>query len=85
MNRLQPCQFGFGEAVTFSVFSSACALALALFLDHTVGFFNAWFHGLDLTLLRPPGGRLLTLGQFVYGPETCGAGQNELPDKPVVL
>ena len=60
MNRLQPCQFGLGEAVTFSVFYSACAFAVALFSDHTISFFNAWFHGLDLTLLRPPGGRPLT-------------------------
>ncbi len=67
MNRLQPWQFGFAGAVIFSVFYSACALAVALFPDSTIGFFNAWFHGLDLTLLRPPGGRPLTLGQFVYG------------------
>ncbi len=67
MNRLQAWQFGFAGAVTFSVFYSACALAVALFPDSTIGFFNAWFHGLDLTLLRPPGGRPLTLGQFVYG------------------
>ena len=67
MNRLQPCQFGLGEAVTFSVFYSACAFAVALFSDHTISFFNAWFHGLDLTLLRPPGGRPLTLGPSVYG------------------
>lgn len=67
MNRLQPWQFGFAGAVTFSVLYSACALAVALFPDNTIGFFNAWFHGLDLTLLRPPGGRPLTLGQFFYG------------------
>ena len=78
MNRLQPWQFGFAEAVTFSVFDSACALAVALFPDNTIGFFNAWFHGLDLTLLRPPGGRPLTLGQFLYGLVACGAGQNEM-------
>ena len=85
MNRLKPCQFGFGEAVTFSAFYSACAFAVALFPDHTIGLFSAWFHGLNLTLLRPPGGRPLTLGQFVYGLEACGAGHNELPDKPVLL
>ena len=67
MNRLQPWPFGFAASMTFSVLYSACALAVALFPDSTIGFFNAWFHGLDLTLLRPPGGRPLTLGQFVYG------------------
>lgn len=67
MNRLQPWQFGFAGAVTFSILYCACALAVALFPDSTIGFFNAWFHGLDLALLRLPGGRPLTLGQFVYG------------------
>jgi hypothetical protein len=66
MNRLQPWQFRFAGAVTFSVFYSAWALAVTLFPDGTIGFFNAWFPGLDLTLLRPPSGRPLTPGQFVY-------------------
>lgn len=67
MKRLQPWSFGFAGAVTFSVFYTACALAVFLVPDGTIGFFNAWFHGLDLTLLRPPGGRSLTLSQFLYG------------------
>ena len=50
------------------MFYGACALAVALFPANTIGFFYAWLHGLDLTLLRPPGGRPLTLGQFVYRP-----------------
>jgi len=67
MNRLHPWSFGFAGAVTFSVLYTACALAVALFPEGTIGFFNAWFHGLDLTLLKPPGDRPLTLGQFFYG------------------
>jgi small-conductance mechanosensitive channel len=67
MNRLQPWQFGLAAAVTFSVVYTACALAVALFPDGTIAFFNAWFHGLDLTLLKPRGGRPLTLSQFFYG------------------
>lgn len=67
MNRLQPWSFGFAGAVTFSVLYTACALAVALFPEGTIGFFNGWFHGLDLTLLKRPGGRPLTLGQFFYG------------------
>ena len=67
MDRLQVWQFGFAAAITFSVFYTACALAVAFFPDGTIGFFNAWFHGLDLTLLKPPGGRPLTLAQFFYG------------------
>lgn len=67
MNRLQPWWFGFAGALTVSVLYTACTLAVVVFPDGTLGFFNAWFHGLDLTLLKPPGGRPLTLGQFFYG------------------
>ena len=67
MNRLQPWSFGLAGAVTVSVLYSACALAVVLYPDGSIGFFNAWFHGLDLALLKPPGGRPLTLGQFFYG------------------
>jgi len=41
MNRLQPWQFGLAGAVTFSLFFTACALALVLFPDGTITFFNA--------------------------------------------
>lgn len=67
MSRLQPWSFGLAGAVTFSVLYAVCALAVAVFPDGTIGFFNAWFHGLDLTLLKPPGGRPLTISQFLYG------------------
>ena len=67
MNRLQTWSFGFAGAVTFSVLYTVCALAVVFFPDGTIGFFNAWFHGLDLTLLKPPGGRPLTLSQYIYG------------------
>ena len=67
MERLNPWILGFTAAITFSTVFTVCALAVVLFPDGTVNFFNAWFHGLDLTLLKPPGGRPLTLGQFAYG------------------
>jgi 2TM family of unknown function (DUF5676) len=73
MNRLQPWSFGFAGAVTFSALYTACALAVAIFPEGTIGFFNAWFHGLDLTLLKPQGGRPLTLGQFLYGLASAAA------------
>ena len=72
MNSLRPWKFGTAAAATFSLFYTACALAFVSFPDGTISFFNAWFHGLDLALLRPPGGRSLTFGQFVYG--LFGAG-----------
>ncbi len=67
MERLNPWILGCTAAITFSITFTVCALAVALFPDGTVSFFNAWFHGLDLNLLKPPGGRPLTPGQFFYG------------------
>lgn len=67
MNRLQTWSFGFAGAAAFSVVYTVCALAVVFFPDGTIGFFNAWFHGLDLTLLKPPGGRPLTLVQYIFG------------------
>lgn len=67
MTRLQPWSFAFAGAMTLSVLYRACARAVALFPDNTIGFFNTWFHGLQLKLLRPPAGRSLTLGQFIEG------------------
>ncbi|MBS0326669.1 MAG: hypothetical protein JSS46_09005 [Proteobacteria bacterium] len=67
MNRIEPVPFAFANVLTFLVLYLACAAAVVLFPDGTVNFFNSWFHGLDLNLLRPPGGRPLTLAQLVTG------------------
>ena len=67
MDRLNPWTLGTTTAITFSILSTVCVVAIVFFPDGTLSFFNAWFHGLDLTLLKPPGGRALTLGQFAYG------------------
>lgn len=67
MERLSPWILGCTAAITFSITFTVCALAVVLFPDGTVSFFNAWFHGLDLNLLKPSGGRPLTPGQFLYG------------------
>jgi 2TM family of unknown function (DUF5676) len=67
MEKLSPVAVGLTSAITFSIIFTACAIAVALAPDMTVGFFNAWFHGLDLSLLKPAGGKPLTLGQYVYG------------------
>lgn len=67
MNRINPLQFALATTVTFLLLYVVCALAVTLSPDGTVSFFNAWFHGLDLNLLKPPGGRPLTWGQFVTG------------------
>lgn len=67
MNRIYPLSFASALTVTFLMLYAICAAAFAAFPNGTVDFFNAWFHGLDLNLLRPPGGRPLTLVQFVQG------------------
>jgi hypothetical protein len=67
MNRIDPWRFGAAAAIAFSLLFTLCALAFALAPEGTLDFFNSWFHGLDLRLLRPQGGRALTIGQYVYG------------------
>lgn len=67
MDKLNPWALGTALAITMAIVFAACAAALALWPGPTLEFFNAWFHGLDLRLLVPPGGRPLTLGQFFYG------------------
>ena len=67
MNRLDTWHFGVATALTVSTLYLACALAVALFPDGTVAFFNNWFHGLDLRLLKPQGVWRLTVEQFAYG------------------
>lgn len=67
MTHLDPWRFGAAAAVAFSLLFSLCALAFMLAPEGTLDFFNSWFHGLDLRLLRPQGGRGLTLGQYLYG------------------
>ncbi len=67
MDSLNPWIVGGAATITFSIVFTVCALAVVIFPDGRVDFFNSWFHGLDLNLLKPPGGRPLTPGQFIYG------------------
>lgn len=67
MNRIKPVQFATATTVTFLVLYVVCSILVSVFPDGAVNFFNAWFHGLDLNLLKPPGGKPLTLAQFATG------------------
>jgi hypothetical protein len=67
MNRINPVPFAVATTVTFLILYVACSILVSLFPDGAVSFFNTWFHGLDLNLLRPPGGRPLTIAQFAMG------------------
>lgn len=65
MDRLNPCRVGGALAITVAVFYSLCAAAVFLLPDGTFGFFNAWMHGLDLTMLRSD--QAMAPGRLVYG------------------
>jgi hypothetical protein len=57
---LAPVRFGSALAVAAAVLYAVCALAVALWPDGTLDFFNAWFHGID-------GGVLLAAFYNLFG------------------
>ncbi len=63
--KLNPWHVGSAMALTAAVISVVCTVAVFLFPDGTVGFVNAWVHGLDLTLLMSD--KPWTLGGLAYG------------------
>ena len=65
MNKLNPWVVGGALAIAFGVTYIGCALAYALLPDATLGFFNAWFHGIDIGMLKTT--KAFTFGQFLYG------------------
>ncbi len=65
MDKLNPWTVGWATAVTFMLVNAVCAVAVALFPDWTIGFANAWAHGLDLTLLKST--KPFTAASFLYG------------------
>jgi len=62
---LNPLRVGGATALTFAVVSLVCTAAVYLFPEATVGFVNAWVHGLDLTLIVTD--KPWTLGGLAYG------------------
>jgi len=66
MKPLGPWTTGTALAVTLAVVYVLCAAAFALWPAATLGFFDAWFHGLNLANLQP-GAKPFTLGVFIYG------------------
>lgn len=64
--RLAPLRFGSALAASAAVIYSICALAVALWPDGAIDFFNAWFHGIDLAPLKA-GRKPFALAIFVYG------------------
>ena len=66
MNNLKPWAVGAALAITVALAYTICAAAFALRPEETLAFFNAWFHGIDLRMLKPAASTF-TLGVFFYG------------------
>lgn len=66
MDKPNPWVNGISAAITFSILYTVCAVTIALFPEPGLNFFNAWFHGLDLSLLRTKD-KPFTLAMFIYG------------------
>ena len=67
MDSTRPWVRGAALAVTVGIVYVVCALAVALFPDGTLAFFNTWLHGVDLTLVKRPATKPLTAGEWIYG------------------
>ena len=67
MDTTKPWVRGAALAVTVGIVYLVCAVAVALFPDGTLAFFNTWLHGVDLTLVKRPATKPLTAGEWIYG------------------
>lgn len=67
MEATKPWIRGAALAVTAGVGYIVCALAVALFPEGTLAFFNTWTHGVDVTLIRRPATKPLAVGEWIFG------------------
>ncbi len=65
MDKLNRWSVSVALAITMSLAYMACAVAVDLFPEPSINFFNAWFHGLDISVLRAH--KPNTIGVFIYG------------------
>lgn len=65
MGKLNLLHTGSALGLTAGTISTLCALAIYLFPDGMISFVNAWFHGLDMTLIKS--NKPWTFGEFAYG------------------
>jgi len=65
MNKFNPWAAGSALAITAAAVYLACATVVALWPGGTLEFFNAWVHGLDLSVLKTT--KPITAGVFFYG------------------
>ena len=67
MDTTRPWVRGAALAVTVGIIYVVCAVAVALFPDGTLAFFNTWLHGVDLTLVKRPATKARTAAEWIYG------------------
>ena len=65
MDKLSPFSVGSATAVTLTIVNALCAVAVALWPDAVLEFFNSFAHGLDLKPLKST--EPLGLGRFLFG------------------
>ncbi len=63
---VQPFRAGLALAVTATMLYIVCAASFALAPDATLNFFNAWVHGVDLSILKQ-GAKPFGWGTFLFG------------------
>ena len=67
MDAIKPWVSGAALAVTAGVAYVVCAIAVLLFPDGTLAFFNTWAHGVDVTLAKRPAAKPLAPGEWIFG------------------
>ncbi|MBI4754312.1 MAG: hypothetical protein HY778_02585 [Betaproteobacteria bacterium] len=55
------------SVATFGALYVVCSVAVLLFPDGTIAFFNAWFHGIDLTPIRRSPAQPIGFGEWAWG------------------
>lgn len=65
MNKISASSVGFATAATLAVLNAVCAVAVAVWPDGVIAFFNSFAHGLDLTPLKST--QPFSLFRFVCG------------------
>lgn len=65
MNKLNPWAVGSALAITTAIVYLACVTAFTVWPGGTLEFFNAWFHGLDLSVLKTA--KPISADMFFYG------------------
>lgn len=67
MDAARPWISGAALAVTAGVIYVVCAIAVALFPDGTLAFFNTWAHGVDVALAKRPASKPLAATEWIFG------------------